>query len=151
MKEKLTPKGLLTFVALSLLATVGVQAQENRGMTTEKWQCLDRLDFSNKTVLVGLTRVAGDSEDRGFGEVSVAGVTYRALFQVAGFDRRWDFGEELNYASIIRPDGDGLYYDFSTVEDGGKTNPSQHFECVVAIPERSGTWLDSDRGRSGGQ
>lgn len=105
-------------------------ARNRRSMTTEKWQCFNRWDNSRETVLVELTLVTGDGEDRGFGEVSVAGVTYRALFRLAGFNRRWGFGEELNYAFIIRPDGDGQYYDFSTVEDGGKTEPGQHFEYV---------------------
>ena len=121
-------KVLLTFVALIVLAACGVQAQESGDVTTEKWRCFGLLDFSQETVAVRLSRIAG--EDHGFGEVSVAGITHRAGFQVAGFNRRWDFGIELNYAFIIEPDGSGAYYDFSNVEDGGMAGSSQRFNCV---------------------
>lgn len=37
---------------------------------------------------------------------------------------------ETNYAFIIKPDGSGLYYDFSRVGEGEGTGPSQRFDCV---------------------
>ena len=130
----------LTLITLTVFATFGVQAQESSNITTEKWRCFGQLDYRLSLLeeggpptgpgVVGLTRVTGEGEDRGFGDVSVAGVTYRAHFRIIGFDRRWDFGEGTKYAFIIKPDGSGSYYDFSGVEDGSKTRPSQLFNCV---------------------
>ena len=119
---------LLAFIGLAVGATVGVQAQESDIITTEKWRCFDRYDYLEATVLVELSRVT--SEALGIGEVSVAGITYTAVFKVSGFDRRWDFGEGFEYSFIIKPSGDGAYYDFSNVEDGGKTSPSQFYSCM---------------------
>ena len=122
--------GVFTLVALIMLATYVVQAQESHNDVIEEWRCFGATDFLKEGVLVTLSRVTPIGQDRESGEVSVAGVTYRATFRVSGFDRRWDFGEGFAYSFIIRPDGSGLYYDFSDVKDGGKTSPSQHFMCV---------------------
>ena len=116
-------------------ACILVQAQESSGTTTEKWRCFDKFDFDKKTALVKLTRVTKDGEKSGFGEVLVAGVTYKALFKVKGLDRRWDFGLETrtglhSYAFLITPNGGGAYYDFSGVEYGVETKPKQGFNCV---------------------
>lgn len=126
------------FVLLTLLPTVGVQAEDGRSATTEEWRCFSMSDFFRENVLVRLTREIRSGVDQGFGEVSVAGVTHDARFEVAGFNRRWDFGSDMQYAFVIQPDGSGAYYDFSTVEDGGRTGPSQRFHCEPL----------QDRGRS---
>ena len=125
---------LVVCVAL-MGACILVQAQESSGTTTEKWRCFDKSDFAKKTALVKLTRITEDGKKSGFGEVSVAGVTYKALFEVQGLNRRWNFGEETRagsytYAFVIKPNGDGAYLDFSDVELGGKTRPKQLFNCV---------------------
>ena len=118
------------FIAFMLFAIIGVQAQENRKEIIETWRCFAISDFSKTTVLIELTRRTLESEADGVGVVSVAEMTYPALFRVVGFDRRWDFGDEFNFAFLIEPSGSGRYYDFSSVEDGGSTKPSQHFNCV---------------------
>ena len=120
----------LILVAFTALAAFGVQAQEGRNTITEEWRCFALFDFSKETVAVELTRKTPDGEAKGSGEVSVAGFTHKALFRIAGVERRWDFGDEFNYAFVIKPGGDGAYYDFSSVEDGGTTSPSQRFNCV---------------------
>ena len=81
-------KMCLAFITFTVLATFGVQAQEGRGTTTEKWRCFAVTDIRKETVLAELTRETADGETEGSGEVSVAGLTYPALFQVAGFVRR---------------------------------------------------------------
>ena len=126
---------LVVCVAL-MGACILVQTQESNGTTTEKWRCFDKWDFDKKTALVKLTRVTKDGEKSGFGEVSVAGVTHKALFEVQGLNRRWNFGEETragllySYAFVITPDGGGAYYDFSGVGSGVETMPKQVFNCV---------------------
>ena len=112
--------GLICLMFIALTA-FGVQAQG--GNTDETWRCFAPSDFNKKTILVELTRVTVAGETQGFGQVSVAGVTHHALFRITGFDRRWDFGKEMQYSFIITPNGSGAYYHFSTY-------PIQDFDCV---------------------
>ena len=108
----------------------------------ETWKCYAISDRSQKNALVHLTRehqlsvihaLAGSKLE--VGTVSVAGTKYDSVFQVDGFDRRWDFGrdsksdERWPYSFVIKPDGDGSYYNFTTEATGVK--PSQVFKCVM--------------------
>ena len=103
----------------------------------ETWRCFDQTDFNRRTPLVTLARLG-----RG-GRVSVAGVEHTADFRVNGLDRRWNFGEYEDgwpYALLIRPNGSGLYFDFSSSDDG-TAKPSQFFECErtgEAVPKVAG-------------
>ena len=114
----------LVCMMFTVLATFGVQAQGSD--TVETWHCFTWIDiFVRKKVSVELTRATEAS-----GQVSVAGITYSALFYIEGINRRWDFGEDIQYSFIISPDGRGSYYDFSRVEEGETTWPSQEFYCM---------------------
>ena len=99
-----------------------------------KWQCFATSDYNKTTALFTLTRVRSGSGE--FGEVSVAGTTYSASFRIAGLNRRWNFGYDESedgypYAFVIKPDGTGLYYDFSTTSDG-TASPRDFFECLMS-------------------
>ena len=101
----------------------------------ETWRCFDSYEFNfyeEKTVLFTLYRL---KEDEG-GLVSVAGVIQKARFYIAGLDRRWDFPSDASladgsylYSFIIKPDGTGLYYDFST-SILGRTTASESYTCL---------------------
>ncbi len=119
----------LACIMFTMLSTFGVPAQGS-DITAEKWRCFARSDLNKNTVLVELTRVTVAGETQGSGQISVAGVTHHTLFRITGFDRRWDFGKEMQYSFIIKPHGSGFYYDFSLVEEGETTGPSQRFNCV---------------------
>jgi hypothetical protein len=64
--------------------------------------------------------VATIDADRTTGSIEVAGTTQATIYHVEGFNRRWDFGPKkgggYSYSFVIKPDGTGLYYDF-TQED----------------------------------
>ncbi len=103
----------------------------------ETWRCFDKTDLSRRTPLVTLARLGKR------GGVSVAGVDYSTDFRVEGLDRRWNFGEYEDgwpYALLIKPNGSGLYFDFSSSDDG-TAKPSQFFEC-----EQSGESAREDVG-----
>ena len=117
--------GLIS-IMFTALAAFGVQAEE--GDIFERWRCFDHP--YGDTVLVELTQLTSAGKAQGMGQVSVAGVSYRARFWINGLNRRWDFGKEMNYSFIVKPDGSGSYYDFSWVKDGETTGPSQLFKCV---------------------
>ena len=95
------------------------------GTAQETWRCFARFDFAKETVLFTLYRLEGDAS----GLVSLPGLSpHPASFRVAGLNRRWDWGDSV-YAFIIKPDGTGLYYDFSMSEDG-TAKPSGFYECL---------------------
>ena len=99
----------------------------------ETWHCFAPLDFSKETVLFTLYRLKGDTG----GLVSVAGIIHRAVFYVAGLERRWDFpsdallvdGTYPPYSFIIRPDGTGFYADFSASK-GRPVQASEVYNCL---------------------
>ncbi|MDE0511036.1 MAG: hypothetical protein OXI88_04560 [Gammaproteobacteria bacterium] len=78
-----------------------------------------------------------DSENMHFGEIQVANTAPQtALFRMKGLNRRWDFGLNeddggYNYAFIIKPDGAGVYYDFSSITPGKTTKGSQAYQCEL--------------------
>ena len=121
---------LLIFGIVGVLGTFETHAQEPKQTVIENWRCYDRLDFGKSNVLVKLARIR---QQNGvsfvFGKVSVAGITHRTRFKIAGFERRWDFGENLNYAFVINPNGDGAYYDFSRLKPGETTTARQLYNC----------------------
>ena len=100
----------------------------------ETWRCFALSDYSKMTALFTLVRVRSGDEDI-VAEVSIADVNHLAQFQVAGLNRRWDWGCEdrtgCRYAFSITPDDTGAYYDFS-VSDDGRARPSQIFECQLS-------------------
>ena len=98
--------GLALTLLVGMSASVMAQAEP-----VEVWECKDFIDEGS--VLV--TATVDSSRETGM--ITVAGVTHHTKFSVEGFNRRWDFGPKdhpTRYAFIIKPDGTGLYYDFST-------------------------------------
>ena len=126
--EQGDPEAQLDLGFIALIVS-GQQAQ------METWRCFELFDYDKATALFTLIRVRIGGEDIG-GEVSVAGVTRSAQFQVAGLNRRWDFGYNegrgtYRYAFVIEPDSTGAYYDF-LVSDDGRAKPRQIFECQLS-------------------
>ena len=104
----------------------------------ETWHCFKLFDPNKATALITLIRmrIAGEYFMEDFmGEVSVAGATHLAQFQVAGLDRRWDWNCDektgCQHAFSISPDGTGRFYDFS-ISDDGRAKPRQVFECQLS-------------------
>ena len=102
-------------------------------LQTETWRCFELFDRKQGRALLSLIRMRIEGEDI-LGEVSVAGISHMAQFQVAGLDRRWDWNcdeETCRHAFGISPDGTGRFYDFS-VSDDGRAKPRQVFECQLS-------------------
>ena len=95
----------------------------------ETWHCFSRYDSSQAEVLFTLYRYRLGVNG---GRVSGAGVSYPAKFSVAGLERRWDFvlsaDGSYTYMFLIKPAGRGLYFDFTTSEDGTATSRA-HYTC----------------------
>ena len=117
--------GTATVFAVLSAPSLGAQAAE---AVTERWECTDPMTFLSSERGRGKFDSLIQATRQGeFGDVSVAGVTHRARFQVQGFNRRWDFGDDFQYAFVIYPNGDGAYYDFTSNTTNVK--PSQRFKC----------------------
>ena len=131
---------LVAFCALPGIA----QLQENQSTgVMEKWQCLSVMDWlayqfedadwdqiPDDKIVVTLTRSTEKDDKAGSAEVSITGITHRATFSVEGLERRWDFGENGEYAFFINPQGGGAYFDFSDAEVGEKVEPSLTLGCI---------------------
>ncbi len=97
--------------------------------TIESWICQENSYGNWKNILVK----ADVNEGRTSGTIRVAGVKHNSRFSIEGFNRRFDFGLngnfEYDYAFIIKPNGDSLYYDFSRVPSNEITKPSMVLFC----------------------
>ena len=52
------------------------------------------------------------------------------LYNRDGLSHRWDWGAgERSYSFVIKPDGTGLFYDFSTAENGMKSKADDIYKC----------------------
>ena len=55
-----------------------------------------------------------------------------AIYERTGLENRWDWGPNgTDYSFVIRPDGTGLYYDFSTVPKGESTKARAFYKCYT--------------------
>ena len=52
-----------------------------------------------------------------------------AAHQRQGINHRWDWGDDLNYSFVIKPDGTGLFYDFSSVQEGEGKKADDVYKC----------------------
>ena len=52
-----------------------------------------------------------------------------AIYRRMGLEHRWDWGENAAYSFVLKTDGTGLYYDFSTVSEGESTNAKAVYKC----------------------
>ena len=136
-------KTQVLLASFCLLPAVGQPQEAQSSTIIERWACLnarDRLallfedggydDIPEEKVVVSLTRRSSKDDKSGFGEVSITGITHRARFSVEGLDRRWDFGENGEYAFVINAQGGGAYYDFSDADAGEVVQPSLEFGCI---------------------
>lgn len=99
----------------------------------ETWNCYEprkvgefkRID----EVLVTAIRYKNTYMDVEYGEIVVAGTSQMAVFFVEGLNRYWQF-DGYEFAFVIKPNGDALYYDYRDTEERATVDASQIYECV---------------------
>ena len=94
------------------------------------WTCHDYSNPEGILVEVGILEVS----NMGFNGFILFDGGYSgefALYQREGLDRSWIWGtdEEPIYKFVIKTDGTGAYYDFSSVPEGESTKPNDIFKC----------------------
>jgi hypothetical protein len=93
------------------------------------WYCQDFVDGGRILVEVGFF---GDTslEELGFILYDGGYSGELAYYHRTGLEHRWDWGPNgADYAFVIKPDGTGLYYDFSSVPYGENTKASDVYQC----------------------
>ena len=116
----------------------GLELTESKPGEFPAWRCNDYIDKGKTLIEVGIiplehfttpeyidndefmdnfSRIAGFMGDY-IGYVLYDGTNKGtwAMYRRTGLKHRWDWGEDSQYSFMIKPDGVGLYYDFSAVE-----------------------------------
>ena len=93
------------------------------------WRCNDYVYNTDTLVEVG-SFIDPDFQGSGFilydGGYSGESTIYRRK----GINHRWDWGPNGNdYAFVIKPDGTGLFYDFSPVPEGETVKADAVYKC----------------------
>lgn len=112
----------------------GEKVTESASNEFQSWRCKDYIRGGKTIIEVGLTSqafklISGYVLYDGTNEGTIA------TYQRSGINHRWDWGQErdwsqgLHYSFVLKPDGKGLYYDFSSVKEGESTNASDVFKC----------------------
>ena len=94
----------------------------------ESWICWDKYNGGPVLVEVGYYGVSG-FDVLGFVLFDGGYSGKSTLHERTGLNHRWDWGYGANYSFIIKPDGTGLYYDFSTVPEGETTTARDVYKC----------------------
>lgn len=109
---------------------------EYEPIIAEIWECRK---FGQETgkVLITLWRATGIKPgQRGYGRLQFAGTSFPSVFQLKGLTLRWDWGKEedgsYNHAFVINPEGNGITYDFSGVDEGERVSGSRVYSCKSA-------------------
>jgi hypothetical protein len=93
------------------------------------WRCRDYVHDTGTLVEVGTFTMASLSK---FGFVLYDGGNTGTftVYQREGLNHRWDWGSEGHFSFIIKPDGTGLYYDFSSVPSGETAKAKDVYKCA---------------------
>ena len=93
------------------------------------WRCKDFVYSSGILVEVGIFANA-DMSDVGFVLYDRGNSGSLTQYHRQGLNHRWDWGPGgSDYAFIVKPDGTGLYYDFSSVPSGEETKAKDVYKC----------------------
>jgi len=93
------------------------------------WSCKDFVYRSGTLVEVGFFT---NSKLSGAGFILYDGGHSGEVtsYQRKGINHRWDWGPNgTEFAFIIKPDGTGLFYDFSSVSSGNATKANDVYKC----------------------
>jgi hypothetical protein len=94
------------------------------------WFCYKYPDEKRLLLEVG---TFGDPELRGLGYILYDGGHIGELthYERIGIEHRWDWGgpEGTTYSFVIKPDGTGLYYNFSNANKGESIKARDVFKC----------------------
>ena len=117
-----TPSGPRTII----VSDEAISEDDVGGFTS--WYCKDFIREERIVVEVGFF---GDIHWNMFGFILYDGgyTGDITMYQRSGLEHRWDWGPNSYYTIIIKTDGTGLYYDFSSVSPGESTKARDVYKC----------------------
>ena len=108
-----------------------VSEKSARGFTC--WYCKDYINGGKTLIEVG---IMGSSPKNGYNGFILYDGGYEGkmtFYYRDGINHRWDWGKDVDgtfdYSFVLKTDGTGSYYDFSSVKAGESKKPSQLFKC----------------------
>ena len=96
------------------------------------WGCREWPYVSGRPIVVEVGRFESESLS-GVGFVLYDGSSSgeSTSYQRKGVNQRWDWGpNETDFSFVIKPDGTGLFYDFTNVPKGEATKPDDVYRCT---------------------
>ncbi len=123
------PPVLLTSGPRSIVLEGETYSETDLGKFTS-WRCKDYYTQNTDTLVEVGTFADSDLEGSGFilydGSYSGESTSY----QRRGINHRWNWGPDGSvYTFIIKPDGTGFFYDFSSVPEGERVKPDTLYKC----------------------
>ncbi|CAH8189324.1 hypothetical protein [Vibrio aestuarianus] len=114
-----------------IITLSGEEVHEDDAGGFVSWRCTDYVYEGKVLTELGWFNNP-DLESIGFILYDGSSIGQTTLYERKGLNHRWDWGSgtDLNYAFIIKPDGTGLYYDFSSVRPGDSTKASSIYKCT---------------------
>lgn len=123
-KEPSKPKAK----SYTIIELNGKQFSEEENGSFEIWECHDY--FKDKVLLEVGRFTTPDLSNYGFILYDGTASGDLTRYQRDGINKRWDWETESGrYSFIIKPNGTGLFYDFSNVPDGESTKAKDSFRC----------------------
>ena len=124
--------GCETFETASSPRTIilnGTSYSEDEYGPFESWVGKDYYDGWKVRVEVG---VFDKPEFSNYGFILYDGTNEGDLtmYERRGVNKRWNWGEnDDNFSFVIKPDGKGLFYDFSTADEDGMAKADEVYKC----------------------
>lgn len=117
-----TPSGPRTLI----LSDQIISEEDTGGFTS--WYCKDFIREDRIVIEVGFFNDT-PVDFLGFLLYDGGYVGELALYRRTGLEHRWDWGENTVYSFVLKTNGTGLYYDFSTVSEGESTKARAVYKC----------------------
>ena len=95
------------------------------------WRCNDFVNGGRTLVEVGYLPKL-NIFDLGFVLFDGGNTGAKTQYHRQGINHRWDWGpNKTDYSFVIKPDGTGLFYDFSSVPKGAAKKANDVYKCYL--------------------
>lgn len=117
------------FILASTLLTISASVIADN--EKEVWECKDpNAEWNNILVTAVANKTTGD------GVIKVAGIEHHTNFEIAGFDRQWQFGKKLNsdgfkYIFRVKPNGMAHYFNMPDTTNGNTVESEMVLSCRI--------------------
>ncbi|NVK75456.1 MAG: hypothetical protein HWE24_18445 [Oceanospirillaceae bacterium] len=115
-------------ISLRTIFLNGDEVKEEKVGDFTTWKCRD-FSYGGKILLEVGFRPGAFSFVSGFILFDGTNQGSVTTYERKGLNHEWNWGKGLPYKFLIKPDGTGLYYDFSNVEEGESIKANDIYKC----------------------